>query len=194
MDILRGEQVDDLRQHILQESEGSLLAHTEVAMPVRLARTREFRISRQHLFAMSRHLDFRNHLDVPFFGVCQQLADILLRVIPPVGSRRILLTIPGTGLAPVHPRAVGPPCRELRQPRITVNLQAPSGAVGQVQVHLVQLQQRHGIHLFHQEFLGAEMSGHVEVQSPVYEARPVVHRAAHQPAVPPLLRHLQEGL
>ena len=61
--------------------------------------------------------------------------------------------------------------------------------VSQMEMHLVELQKSHGIHLLHQELLGAEMSGHIEMQSPVAEFRAVRHLAAHN-----LRAHLTKGL
>ena len=183
MDILAGEQVKDLQQHLLQEFVGAFLAGTEFPLvrPVGFRQgTGQFRIGGAGLVIMPGHLDFGDDLDVPFGRKGENLRDILFGIVAAVGPRRpffqeisahlILFPIPEIGL--------GPPGGQLCEARVRVDLQPPAWIVHQVEVETVHLEERHHFQLLHHEFLPLEVPAFVQHEAPVAVTRPVQDGAA----------------
>ena len=73
-------------------------------------------------------------------------------------------------------------------------MQTPTGSIGEVKVHTVELKHRHSVDLLKQIFLREEVSRHVEVQSAVRETRFVGDGAAVDGAQGALLGHLKQSL
>ncbi len=194
VNVLRREQLHDLQEHVLQELERPFVARAEVAVAVRLSVASQLGIGCRHLLRMARHLDLGNHLDMPQPGVLHDLADLLLRIEAAPGARIVRLAVAAVAFPPALPVLVGPPRRELRQAGVTVNLDAPSGAVGQVHVQAVELEERHGVDLTLDELHRPEMAAHVDHEAAVGETRRILDRAAGDLLRASVVRELQQGL
>lgn len=136
---------------------------------------------------MRGHFDFGNDGDVAFRGVSEQLADVVLRVKPAVSAGRpdLAVAAPVFLEPPVFPHRFGTPSGELRQARILFDFDAPAGPVGEVQMQPVQLEARHRVHLFLDEFLRAEMPRNVHHESPIRKTRRIRNDAGgNGPGVP----------
>ena len=91
VDILAGEQVKHLQEHLLEEFVGAFLAGTEFPLvgPVGLRqRAGQVRISGPGLVIVPGHLDFGNDVDVPLGRKGQDLGDILFGIVAAVSPRR----------------------------------------------------------------------------------------------------------
>ena len=151
MNIVRGEHLDNLVEYILKEFEGSLLAGAEVGAAVLLAGARKFGIGGEHLLAVAGHLDFGDDGDMVLCGIINKLTELLLGIEAAGGIGVGRLAVPGSVGGPVTPFGLRAPCGKLREARIAVNLHAPSGAVSEVEMELVELHQSHGVNLFLEE-------------------------------------------
>ena len=89
MDHLRGEDIHDLRQHILDKLIHLLVTHTEhilihapvVAHLIRTTRTSQFRITGEGCQHVSWHIDLWHHGDMTGSGIGHDLTSLSLRII-----------------------------------------------------------------------------------------------------------------
>ena len=134
---------------------------------------------------MSRHFYLGNHFYVSLVCKCQNLGNVLLRIVSTIGIGRsffhkvtayfIHLPIPEIGYRT--------PGRELCKARICINLHAPSGIVHQMEMEAVQLQQGHHFQLFQQEFLALVMAALVQHDATILESGPIQNGTACNGAV-----------
>ena len=94
VDDLGGEDVHNLRQHILDKLIDALIADAEyifidtpvVPHLIWSSRTAQFRIAGEGCEHVSRHVDLRDDGDVPFLGISDDVAGFLLSVIAAIGD------------------------------------------------------------------------------------------------------------
>ena len=197
MDQPGGENLDDLIQHRLEQLECLLGPRTDIRGIDRLSvrsQAGDLRIGTQDLGTVPRHFNFRNHLDMAFGGIRDNLAELVLGQVTAIGSGRSFFQIMTAAAVPLRPRIPVPPGAQRGQARITVDLDPPAGTVRQVHVKDIHLQQGHSIQLFQDEVLAAEMPGQVHHESPVREPGPVHDRTARQGAVLGEKTQLRKGL
>ncbi len=118
---------------------------------------------------MSRKVNFRDHVNSPFCGVYDDLAQLLLRVVASVeSSRRVSAgTVRPEKLLALAPRP------DFREERIFPYLDSPTLVIRQVPVELVHLVHRHHVDVPLQLIDAEEMPRAVKVHAPVGEPRPV---------------------
>ena len=97
-----------------------------------------------------------------FLGIGQYVANVLLGVIAAIGIGAVLAAVAFTLLCPFSPGAGRAPGCQFSQPGITVNLYAPAGTIGEVEVHTVEFEQGHSIHLLEEKLFRAEVARHVK--------------------------------
>ena len=106
---------------------------------------------------MPRQLDLRNDRNVTLRGVCHDVADLLLRIIPTVGravhTAKLRVVIADAGL-----RTIG---GDLRQARIFLDFDAPAVILGKMPVVDVHLVARQKVDLLLNERDGIDMVSHI---------------------------------
>ena len=179
MDVFRGEQLDHLREHVLQEFEGRVLAGAEdiladaPACPdlVILAAAAEPRVGGQRPQPVAGHFDFGNHLDMAFGGVAHDLANLFLRIIPAVRNPVVF----GRSTQIAHERLLADGTLAC-QVGIFLDLDTPALVVGQMEMEPVEFMHGQnvdeGLHILH----GHEMPADVEHRAAIAEIGFVLHR------------------
>ena len=141
---------------------------------------------------MAGHLDLGNDGDVAGCRVGDDFPGVILREIAAIGIRIVFVGVPATAGTPLLPGCSLPPGGVVGQARVGLDLDAPAGVVGQVQVQAVEPHFGHRVDLFADEILVAEVPGDVEMDAAVGEARIIEHRAAAERVA--LARELRQGL
>ena len=186
VDILRGKQLQDLRENVLQESERCFLARAVdfgADAPARadlitLAPAAQPWIGRQRRHGVSRQFDLGDHRDKAVCGVFHDITNLFLRVESPVGCSVVFGRI---GVM-AHERL--PPNRpDPRQLGVFFDLDAPALILGEVPVEAVHLVQGEDVDEFFDLVRGPEIAAGVEHASAVFEERTVFHRHDGQDAV-----------
>ena len=154
MDVLRGEQVHDFGEHVLQQFEGRFLARAQVGRGVLAAHAGD---GVHRLAGMAGHLDLGNDGHVALRGVGDDLPDVVLGEEAAVGAFIFL-----AGRVPLPPGVAHPPGGLRRQLRVRLDLQPPAGGVGQVQMEDIELDLRKRVDLLEDEILVPEMAGDVQ--------------------------------
>ena len=172
VDVFRGKERHDFRQHVLEEGEGLFVADAELAACVRFAAASQLRIGSQHFFGVPRHLDFRDDGDVPEGSVTHDFPDVVLGVITAVcaGCSGFAIGLAAFPEPPVFPFLYRSPRAQFRQAGILFDFNAPACGIGQVQVQAVDFIASQSIDLLQDKFLGAEVPRHVHHETPVSEA------------------------
>ena len=178
MDILRRKHRNDLIKNSFKEGKDILLTHAKVAILIRLASAAKFRISREDLLAMARHLNLRNKFDVSLGSITHQFSNVSLSVITAICTLAILLSIKSLTSPPILPEGLRSPGREVSQTRISIDADSPSRSISQMQMHLVHLEQSHRVHLLLQKLHASEMPRHIHMQASVWEPWFVCYSAA----------------
>ena len=173
MDHRRGEELQNLRQHLLHECEGCLVADAEVSRRAGLPAARQRGVDRQHLLGVGRKFDLRDDRDVQRVGQGHHVADLLLRVEAARGLRVAAAAVAVSSVAPRLPRRTLTPGRPLGQLRVAVDLDPPARTVRQVPVETVQFQRRHHPQLLLYELRIEKVARDIQVQAPVGKARRV---------------------
>ena len=179
MDVLRGEDVHHLFQHVLEEVVCSDAARAEVHLLVGFVRAREFGVGGEHLSRVSRHLYFWHDGDATLSSVAHEVAQLVLSVVAAVSASFALVHILASELAPLLPCLSFAPRSELGEARVALNLDAPSGSVGEVKMESVELVLRHDVDLLLEERNGLEVARHVEHERAPLESRSVNNVACH---------------
>ena len=112
VNIFRREHLHDLSQYCFQEGEDLFVADAEVAVLIRLTAASKLRIRRQHLLAVTRHLDFRDYLYMSFMGIFYEFAELILGVVTTMSICISLLRIMSVAGPPFLPCRLRTPCRE----------------------------------------------------------------------------------
>ena len=108
--------------------------------------------------------------------------------------RVILVAVFCITLSPLLPGLCRTPCSERCQTGVTVDLEAPSCTVGEMEVHTVELKQRHCINLLDEKLLREEMTRHIEVQTAIRESWFIGNGATIDGVQLAHLCHLQQSL
>ena len=179
MDILRREKFEHLVQHILQESEYTVVSGTVDDIGVLAAqsgqhadilvhhRTRQQRISSQCGVAVRRHFYLGNHLNVAFPGIGHYLTNLVLRIVSLFYRRLALAGISAVGKALA--RTVYTTGTYLRKFGIFLDFNAPAVVIRQMEMQFIQFQHSHAVDDTQQVLLGGEEPCHVHQQSPIAE-------------------------
>ena len=176
VDVGGGEDVVHLAQHVTEKLVAHRVTDTEVTLPSPSSpAAAQHRVGMQHLLAVSRHLDLRDHRDPSGGCVGNDLPCLLLRVVSSVGTGCPLLCIAPVALyPPLHPVALGAIGGSLSEEWATLDLQAPAAGIGEVPVEAIELVPLHLVeqllHLLHTE----EVSALVQHQSAVLKPRLVL--------------------
>ena len=173
MDVLRGEDVHHLFQHVLEEVVCSDTARAEVHLLVRFVCAREFGICGEHLCRVSRHLYFWHDSDATLSSVAHEVAQLVLSVVAAVCALFAFVLVLASELAPLLPGLSFAPRSEAGETWVALNLDAPSGSVSEVKVEAVELILRHDVNLLLEERNGLEVARHVEHQRAPLESRSV---------------------
>ena len=177
MDIFGREKIDHLRQYVFHECKRLLVTDTKIAVLVRLSRTAQFRIGHQDLFRMPRKFDLRYYVYMFGSRMFHDLPDVLLRIVTAVSTRRPfrqILTV--AAVPPLPPIRFGAEGRFRSKFRIFVYLDTPSSGIRQMHMQGVQLVKRHHIQQFHHFLFGEEMTGYIQMQSPIPKTRIIPDR------------------
>ena len=162
VDVLRREQVHDLDEHVLQQPERRFLAGTQVIRGIFTAHRR----NGIHRFAgMAGHLDFGHDSHVVLRSISDDFPDVVLGEIAAVSA-----LIGVSALIPLSPGVTHPPSGLRRQFRVRLDLQAPAGRIGQMEMEHIELDLRKRIDLLEDELLVPEMPGDVQHDAPPGEA------------------------
>ena len=181
VDVLRGEHVGHLAQHVLHKLEHLLLARTEhvgehapvVFHLVRAARAAQFGIGSQCCHHVARHVDFRNHGDEAVGSIFHNLAALVLRV-----ETAVALTVVNDGVAAYD--GARAPAAHARQLRILLHLEAPALVVSDVPVELVHAVQGNQVDVFLDKLHGIEVARAVQMHAAVGKARLVLNQHCGQ--------------
>ena len=141
MDILRGEEIHHLIQDPVYKGVGLRITETEISLvPCRTTTTRELRKGIEYLTAVARHLDLRDHLYASLLSEADHFADLLLRVVPTIAADRVRGNMPSvTGVPPGHKVRLATISSLAYQLRNALDLQAPSTAIREMPVKLIEL-------------------------------------------------------
>ena len=182
MDERGREDVHHFSQHGFQKPISGLIARAKVPGAGVQASVRKLAkylgIGVAYFHGMAGHLDFRNNGDITFGGIGHQFLHLGLGVVSAGGAGRIG---PGKSIAAGFPFMISiahAPGGKGGEVRIGFAFQPPAGAVVQMQMQHIELQQGHGVYLFFQEFDTVETSGFVQHEPPVPQARVIQEGAA----------------
>src|SRR5262249_31052272 len=159
MDELAREQLEHLIEHILEHPDRRLLDVEDAVLA-------ELRIGEDRRARVPRHLYLRDHGDAAVGRVANHLADVVLRV----EASWALATRAGRLVRGLDRRVVAARA-DLRQTWVALDLDAPAGIVGQVQLQNVELVERHQVEHLEDELLGQEVPRDVDEQAAPGEAR-----------------------
>ena len=126
---------------------------------------------------MTRHLDFRNDGDATLGSIFHQVAEFILGIVTTLGTLTALLQILVAIGIPVFPQFTRTPGCKVVESRITLDFDAPSGSIGQMDMETVELVFRHHINLLLEEGDREEMTGNIE-----HQTAPLVGRCIHDVA------------
>ena len=156
MDVLTGKQITHFAQNVFQKFIRLRLRGMErVAGPVARAAFADFWIGHRRRRRVAGHINFGNDDDVPLPRVVHDFADIFLRI----KLRR------GVGVLEVAART------NLRELRITFDLNAPAIVVGEMPMKAVQLQAGHQVENFLHRLLAVKMIRFIEEKSAPLKSR-----------------------
>ena len=127
-------------------------------------KTAQFRITCDRGLHMPGHIDLRDDLDIFGMGVCDHLADFILRVKSTVGL--------------VAEIGVGTFGAEFGQPRVLFDLYAPALILRQMPVEDVELMYRHHIEKMLDLIHRIKIAPHVEHKATVRIKRAIVNHKA----------------
>ena len=136
-------------------------------------RTSQFRISCQCSVRVSGHVYFRNNLHLPRLCISNDFTHVVLRIVATDRSRFAGQRIPTVGKG--HAITIHPPTTNLRQTRITFDLQPPAIIVRQMEVKFVQFKHRHAVNNLKHIFLGNKITRHVQHQPTICKTRTINH-------------------
>ena len=181
MDILRGEYFHQFRQHTLHELKSLLLSRTKDVIkhpPMALhlvgtARASQFRIGFQCPKHVSRHVNFRNHRDIPLLRIAHDLLQFLLRVAAAVGRAVVNRRITPQHRIATH-RAL------LHQLQVTVDGYTPSLIVRQVPMETVHIVHRHRVEILLHKRHTEEMASHVKMHAPIAKPRSILYHRSRK--------------
>ena len=137
----------------------------------RLALHAQLRVSSNRRLRVARHLDLRNHGDVPLTRILDDFADLTLRVETAV---RLFVEAVWISSLMAQPRFFAPRSN-LREARVLFDLNAPALIVGEVPVESVQFVQGQQIDKLEDKLLRHEMAAHVEHGAAPAEARLILN-------------------
>ena len=126
---------------------------------------------------MTRHFDFRNDGDATLGSIFHQVAEFILGIVTTLGTLAALLQILVAIGIPVFPQLTRTPGGKVVESRITLDFNAPSGSIGQMDMETVELILRHHINLLLEEGNREEMTGNIE-----HQATPLVGRCIYDVA------------
>ena len=121
---------------------------------------------------MTRHFDFRNHRDLVFRCIVDDLAHIILGEVATIGIRSANVAVLAVFaiVPPLTPVALCTIGCLLGEFGMTLYLKSPSSCIGEVEMHTVELVMSHGIDLLHHKLLAEEMTAEVEHEATVLES------------------------
>ena len=175
MDVLGGEDVHQLREHILQEGKDGVVAGAEDVLGhapagphlIRTAGATQLRIGGEGCHHVARKVHFRNHGNATGGGIGHHFLHFLLRVETAVTDAVVgapVLLDDGS----VAPRA------HFHELGIGLDFRAPALVVGEVPVQAVQFVYGHYIQVTFHLIHAPEVTGNVQVHTPVGKARLVL--------------------
>ena len=177
MNVFRGKEFHDLGQDILCEAQCGRIAYAKLTGRIGPSRAAEFGITYKYLIRVCRKLDLWNHIDMSPGSIANDLPNILLRIVTAVSTRRPfrqILTV--ATIPPLPPIRFGAEGRFRSKFRIFVYLDTPSSGIRQMHMQGVQLVKRHHIQQFHHFLFGEEMTGYIQMQSPIPKTRIIPDR------------------
>ena len=139
---------------------------------------KNLRVGEAHLHGVARHLDFRNNGDITLGGIGHQFPHLGLGVVSARCTGRVGPGKLVTAGFPLMISIAHAPGGKGGEVRVGFAFQPPTGAVVQMQMQHIELQQCHGVYLFFQEFDAVETSGFVQHEPPVPQARVIQEGAA----------------
>ena len=174
MDHLGGENIHNLRQHILDELIDFRIAYTEhilidtpiVPHLIGTACATQFRITRQSSQHVSGHIDLGDDGDMTLGSIADNLTGLSLGVETTVGDVVVKVGIGADDGA----RTLRTNLRKLRP---FLNLDAPTLIVGEMPVENVHIMERQQVNELLHEVDGPEMAGAVEMHPSPGESRGV---------------------
>ena len=124
---------------------------------------------------MTRHFDFRNHRDLVFRCIVDDLAHIVLGEVATIGIRSANVAVLAVFaiVPPMTPVALGAIGGLLGEFRMALHLKSPASCISEVEMQTVELVMSHGIDLLHHKLLAEEMTAEVEHEATVLESRSI---------------------
>src|SRR2546430_12279468 len=178
VDELRRKELEHLVEDVLEEAQHVVADAQDVIgdAPVgqhldRLSGVAELGIGRDRGHRVSGHLDLGKDRDPALRGVADHLADVVLGVEAAVGLARELAQCGVLGARRRH--RVLAPGAHLGEPRVLLDLDAPTLVLGEVPMEDVELVQREEVKMLEHELLRHEVTTDVEVTPAPAEARTI---------------------